>query len=106
MNQLQLFLPCAAGVEELLAAEVHAITQPPEGAIRTMRGGVMLDGAYADVLAEHIPELRYTASSAEQISLFGNPKDKYTQWTHWGFLAVFVGLITAEWIIRKANGLV
>ncbi len=74
--------------------------------IASAGGGVMLDGAYADVLAEHIPELKYTSSSAEQISLFGNPNDKYTQWTHWGFLAVFVGLITAEWIIRKANGLV
>jgi putative N6-adenine-specific DNA methylase len=50
VNQLQLFLPCAAGVEELLAAEVHAITQPAEGAIRTMRGGVLLQGAWRDAL--------------------------------------------------------
>jgi len=80
--------------------------RPTLSSIATDGGGVMLDGVYADVLAEHIPELRYTDSSAEQISLFGNPNSRYGRTTHWVFLAVFVGLITAEWIIRKANGLV
>lgn len=80
--------------------------RPTLSSIASAGGGVMVDGAYADILAEHIPELSYTDSSAEQISLFGDPKGKYSRTTHWVFLAVFVGLITAEWIIRKANGLV
>ncbi|QOV89087.1 vWA domain-containing protein [Humisphaera borealis] len=80
--------------------------RPALSSIAAAGGGVMVDGAYADILAEHIPELSYTDSSAEQISLFGNPNGKYSRTTHWVFLAVFVGLITAEWIIRKANGLV
>ncbi len=47
MNQLQLFLPCAAGVEEFLAAEVLAITgQQPQ----SWRGGVLLDGSWRDAL--------------------------------------------------------
>ena len=30
MNQLKLFLPCAAGVEDMLAAEVQRITALPD----------------------------------------------------------------------------
>lgn len=47
MNHLQLFLPCAGGVEELLAHEVHRITQQP---ISVMRGGVMFEGSWRDVM--------------------------------------------------------
>ena len=45
MNQLQLFLPCAAGVEELLAAEVHHITGI---AGISWRAGVQLQGSWRD----------------------------------------------------------
>ena len=45
MNQLQLFLPCAAGVEELLAAEVHRITGI---AGRSWRAGVQLQGSWRE----------------------------------------------------------
>ena len=45
MNQLQLFLPCAAGVEELLAAEVHHITGI---AGTSWRAGVQLQGSWRD----------------------------------------------------------
>lgn len=74
--------------------------------IATAGGGAMVNGAYADVLAEQIPELNYVTSSAEQIGLFNDPKERYSRQTHWIFMAIFVGLLTTEWIIRKRVGLV
>ena len=47
MNQLQLFLPCAAGVEALLAAEVQRITGT---APKAWRAGVQLQGSWRDAL--------------------------------------------------------
>lgn len=47
MNQLQLFLPCAAGVEDLLAAEVKRITGA-QG--RAWRAGVQVTGSWRDAL--------------------------------------------------------
>ncbi|MDB5778067.1 MAG: putative methylase [Polaromonas sp.] len=47
MNQLQLFLPCAAGVENLLAAEVRRITGI-EG--KAWRAGVQLQGSWREAL--------------------------------------------------------
>ena len=40
MNSLQLFLPCAAGVEEFLADEVHHLTGLTGHDLLTGRGGV------------------------------------------------------------------
>ena len=45
---LPLFLPCAAGVEDLLAAEITALL--PDTALRVARGGVGLDGGPAEVM--------------------------------------------------------
>ena len=42
MNQLQLFLPCAAGVEGFLADEVHQITGLTGNDLLVGRGGVLL----------------------------------------------------------------
>lgn len=47
MNQLQLFLPCAAGVEALLASEVKRITGI-DG--KAWRAGVQLQGSWRDAL--------------------------------------------------------
>ena len=47
MNQLQLFLPCAAGVETLLATEVQRITGT---APKAWRAGVQLSGSWRDTL--------------------------------------------------------
>ena len=47
MNQLQLFLPCAAGVEALLATEVQAITGV-QG--KAWRAGVQLQGSWRDAM--------------------------------------------------------
>ena len=41
MNQLHLFLPCAAGVENYLAEEVHALTGLMGMDLQTLRGGVL-----------------------------------------------------------------
>ncbi|NIM40058.1 MAG: class I SAM-dependent RNA methyltransferase [Hydrogenophaga sp.] len=48
MNQLQLFLPCAAGVEDFLAAEVQRITGVE--AMQRSRGGVSLEASWRDAL--------------------------------------------------------
>ena len=50
MNQLQLFLPCAAGVEELLAEEVHGITGLQGEDLRVMRGGTLVRSSWRDAM--------------------------------------------------------
>ena len=45
---LPLFLPCAAGVEELLAEEVQRIL--PEARVHLQRGGVALEGEPLEVM--------------------------------------------------------
>ena len=45
---LPVFLPCAAGVEDLLAAEITALL--PEAMLRVTRGGVGLDGGPPEVM--------------------------------------------------------
>ncbi|MDO9504019.1 class I SAM-dependent RNA methyltransferase [Hydrogenophaga sp.] len=48
MNQLQVFLPCAAGVEDMLAAEVKRITGVD--APHKARGGVALNASWRDAM--------------------------------------------------------
>lgn len=74
--------------------------------IATAGGGAMVDAAYADVLAEHIPELNYDNTKVQQIGLFNDPREPWTKYSHYVFLGLLVSLISAEWIIRKAGGLV
>ena len=50
MNQLHIFLPCAAGVEDFLAGEVQTITDLPAHAVQRWRGGVMLQGSWRAVM--------------------------------------------------------
>ncbi len=50
MNQLQLFLPCAAGVEQLLAEEVHGLTGLFGQDLQTLRGGVLVRASWRDAL--------------------------------------------------------
>ena len=50
MNQLQLFLPCAAGVEDYLAHEVHGLTGLMGEDLLTRRGGVMVRAAWRDAM--------------------------------------------------------
>lgn len=50
MNALTLFLPCAAGVEDFLAAEVARITGVPLARLHTSRGGIELPGSWRDAM--------------------------------------------------------
>jgi len=50
VNQLQLFLPCAAGVEDYLAPEVLRITGLPPGCITKQRGGVAVRTSFAQAM--------------------------------------------------------
>ncbi len=50
MNSLQLFLPCAAGVEGFLADEAHRITGLAGHDLLTGRGGVLLNAGWRDAL--------------------------------------------------------
>ena len=50
MNQLQLFLPCAAGVEGFLADEVHRLTGLAGDDLLTGRGGVMVRASWRDAM--------------------------------------------------------
>ena len=50
LNQLQLFLPCAAGVEDYLADEVHALTQLVGDDLLVGRGGVIAKTNWRDAL--------------------------------------------------------
>jgi putative N6-adenine-specific DNA methylase len=50
VNQLQLFLPCAAGVEDYLTTEVQRITGLPESNLYKRRGGVQLNASWRDAL--------------------------------------------------------
>ena len=50
MNQLQLFLPCAAGVEDYLAPEILQITGLPPGCITKQRGGVAVRTSLDDAM--------------------------------------------------------
>jgi len=50
LNQLQLFLPCAAGVEDYLAPEVLRITGLPPGCVTKQRGGVAVRTSLAHAM--------------------------------------------------------
>jgi putative N6-adenine-specific DNA methylase len=50
MNQLQLFLPCAAGVEDYLQPEVQRITGLPDSSVQKRRGGVEVIGSWRDAM--------------------------------------------------------
>jgi hypothetical protein len=69
-------------------------------------GGVASDVAYADILGQRIPDLTHPIETTQRIGLFADPHNKYTRYAHFGFLFLFVGLITTEWIVRKIGGLV
>jgi putative N6-adenine-specific DNA methylase len=50
VNQLTLFLPCAAGVEDYLAPEILRITGLPPGCITKQRGGVAVRTSLNDAM--------------------------------------------------------
>ena len=75
MNQLQLFLPCAAGVEDYLQAEAQRITGLAPQQVDKRRGGVLLRASWRDAmllnlhsrLAQRVlVQLSYTEYRSEQ----------------------------------------
>jgi putative N6-adenine-specific DNA methylase len=50
VNQLRLFLPCAAGVEDYLQAEAQRITGLAPQHVEKRRGGVMLQASWRDAM--------------------------------------------------------
>ena len=50
MNDLSLFLPCAAGVEDFLAQEVHALTDRAGDDLLVLRGGVRVRADWREAL--------------------------------------------------------
>ena len=80
--------------------------KPALASIARAGGGIYLDGPYAPVLAQYVPQPKLEQTTIEQLGFFGDPSSRYTKLTHWIFLATFCLLITAEWVIRKAGGLV
>ncbi len=75
MNQLQLFLPCAAGVEDYLETEAQRITGLDLQHVEKRRGGVMLRASWRDAmllnlhsrLAQRVlVQLSYTEYRSEQ----------------------------------------
>lgn len=50
MNQLTLFLPCAAGVEDYLTPEILRITGLPPGCVTKQRGGVAVRSSFAQAM--------------------------------------------------------
>ena len=89
MNQLQLFLPCAAGVEDFLAPEVLRITALPPGCITKQRGGVAVRSSF-----EHAMLLNLYSRLAQRVLVllsfteYRNEQDLYraacaVEWERW-----------------------
>ena len=80
----------------------------PEALQRISRaaGGSSVSADHGDVLADFIPQTPRQLVTVHRLGPFGDPADPHTRTAHWIFLALFVALITAEWVIRKAGGLV
>ena len=67
MNQLQIFLPCAAGVEDLLAHEVPEVLYRRDQLYATAAAA----GAFAVYLLQnHLPQLGVQLSGAGVVVLF------------------------------------
>ena len=89
MNQLTLFLPCAAGVEEYLAPEILQITGLPPGCITKQRGGVAVRTSFAHAMLLNL----YSRLSQRVLVLvsyteYRNEQDLYraamqVEWERW-----------------------
>ena len=89
MNQLQLFLPCAAGVEDYLAPEVLRISELPPGCITKQRGGVAVRTSFTQAMRLNLYSrlsqrvlvlLSYTEYRSEQ-DLYRAASE--VPWEHW-----------------------
>jgi len=89
MNQLQLFLPCAAGVEEYLAPEALRITGLPPGCVTKQRGGVAVRTSFSDAMLLNLHcRLAQRVLVLVSYTEYRNEQDLYraamaVQWERW-----------------------
>jgi len=89
MNPLQLFLPCAAGVEDYLAPEVLRITGLPPGCITKQRGGVAVRTSFAQAMLLNLhSRLAQRVLVLLSFTDYRNEQDLYraaseVAWEHW-----------------------
>jgi putative N6-adenine-specific DNA methylase len=78
VNALQLFLPCAAGVEGFLADEIHGITGLTGQDLMTGRGGVVVRASWREAMLLNL-HCRLAQRVLVQLSqtLYRNEKDLY-----------------------------
>jgi putative N6-adenine-specific DNA methylase len=78
VNSLELFMPCAAGVEGLLADEVHQLTGLTGNDLLTGRGGVMANASWREAMRLNLHS-RLTQRVLIQLSqtFYRNEKDLY-----------------------------
>jgi putative N6-adenine-specific DNA methylase len=78
VNSLQLFLPCAAGVEGFLADEIHGITGLTGQDLMTGRGGVVVRASWREAMLLNL-HCRLAQRVLVQLSqtLYRNEKDLY-----------------------------
>ena len=83
MNSLQLFMPCAAGVEDYLADEIHAITGLTGHDLLSGRGGVLAKTSWRDALRINLHS-RLTQRVLVQLSVtdYRNENDLYHAASH------------------------
>ncbi len=78
MNQLELFLPCAAGVEDYLAGEVRRITGLSGADVMKQRGGVALHGSWRQAMQLNLhSRLAQRVLVLLSISGYRNEQDLY-----------------------------
>ncbi|HXE55251.1 MAG TPA: hypothetical protein VN541_19665, partial [Tepidisphaeraceae bacterium] len=75
-------------------------------AIAAAGKGAAFDGPSVDMLAKALPVVDRTEVEVTRAGLYTNPDDPRTRYAHWAFFSLFLGLITAEWVLRKRAGLI
>ena len=95
-------------VQSKLSVEQRNVNADRAAMVRVAEAGagVGVEGPYADLLGAHVPPLNYVTETTEQVGLFTHPDGRYARLSHWAFLAMFAAIASAEWIVRKAAGLV
>ncbi|MGC8560178.1 MAG: hypothetical protein ACP5O1_05800 [Phycisphaerae bacterium] len=83
------------------AADPRAMEQ-----LASAGGGVMVTGPAYSILAAAMPPQKHTLRSVNTIGLLTSAQSRGTAALQWLFMIFFAVLAAAEWIIRKAKGLI
>ncbi len=84
-------------VHEVKTIELGNLTSNPQllSKIAESSGGQLLTPRTIDQLLELLPSLSQETTNQDEFSL----------WDHWLIMVLIMGILTAEWAIRKLNGL-